>query len=217
MCSTVTVYQRCHHTHMEKKSCKYKRRAGLFCFPSPKSKTCLESTRVSSAGLCGPCIERELREGRELAAKRREAVNRDSYMDPVLNREMGALPTFALQTPPAAAVRQPRTQPQQPRRMPSSRSNKREGRSDTVQRGRSLHRPVPVSTRGPRFADSGRPFPSSPAPGRPRANPNIPRSVTTMHGRDRSVSPIEPGFMDPRSVSPDEFGRAPWHYSSSRR
>lgn len=207
MCSTITIYERCHHTHMEKKSCKYKRKAGLFCFPSTKSKTCLASTQVTSSSLCRPCAEKELRETRELAARRRD--NRDSYMDPVLNRDMGALPTFALQTPPAAAVRQPRTQAQQLSRMPSSRSNPR-GRSNTVssrpQRGRQ-----PVSARGPR------PLPSSLDPGRPRVNPNIPHSVTTMHDRDRSVSPVSPGFMDARSVSPDEYGRGPWKYRSSRR
>lgn len=220
MCSTITVYGACNHTHMEKTSCKYKR-ASLFCFPSSKSKTCLAVTRLRSNGYCRICRQNRDRERRESEATRRntarETSNRDSYADPVSNREFAALPHFTLQAPPAAKVRQPRMQPQQRPRMSSARSNQDVQRSNAVstrphQRAPSLRHPVPISHPTARFLDAGYPLPSPPPPGRPRVNRNIPRSVTTMHVRDGSVSPVEPGFSDSRCVSPDEYGRAPWHY-----
>lgn len=223
MCSTITVYAACNHTHMEKTGCKYKR-SSLFCFPSSKSKTCLAVTRLRSDGYCRICRQNQDRKRRESEATRRNTVpepsNRDSYVDPTLNREFAALPHFTLQSPAAAVVRQPRTQPQQPQqppRMSSTRSNQRVQRANAVsnrpQRGPSLRHPVPIDPQTARFLDAGRHLPSPPPRGRSRVNPNIPPSVTTMHTRDGSVSPVEPGFSDRRSVSPDEYGRAEWHYT----
>ncbi|KAI7787080.1 hypothetical protein LA080_001172 [Diaporthe eres] len=204
MCSTITVYGACNHTHMEKTS--------FEDLPSV--------TRLRSDGYCRICRQNRDRERRESEATRRNTArgtsNRDSYVDPVLNQQFAALPHFTLQAPPAAKVRQPRTQPQQRPRMSSVRSNQDVQRSNAVstrpQRGPSLRHPVPISHPTARFLDAGYPLPSPPPPGRPRVNPNIPRSVTTMHVRDGSVSPVEPGFSDARSVSPDEYGRAPWQH-----
>lgn len=195
MCSTITTYV-CEHTHMQKVSCKHKR-TGFFCFPSSRSKACLDVIRARSDRLCRICRDKEVREGRKNDAERRntatEPTNRDSFEDPELMREFAALPHFTLpQAPPPVVVRQPPTQPQQAPRMSSIRSNQRVQRSPAV-------------------GSSSRPLASPPPRGRPRVSPNIPPSVTTMH-IDRPVSPVEPGFMNPRSVSPDEFGRAPWHY-----
>lgn len=217
MCSTITVYRSCNHTHMERTSCKYKR-TSFFCFPSSKSQTCLAVTRHRSDGYCRICRQNQDRQRRESEAARRntasEPRNRDSYVDPVLNREFAALPHFTLQPPPAARVRQPRPQPQQPQqapRMSSIRSNQQVERSNAVstrpQRGPILHHPVP-SRPTARFLDAGRPLPSSPPTGCVRVGLNVLPSV-----REGSVSPVEPGFTDPRSVSPDEYGRAPWHYT----
>lgn len=187
MCSTITFYA-CDHTHMEKTSCKYKR-TGFFCFfPASKSK-CLVVTRARSDRNCRICRESEDRQRREQRAKQRR-INRDSYVDPELNRELAALPSFQMpQAPPAAVVRQPTTRPQPPRTY------------------RPYQAPASNPARRPSL-DSRRP---SPTRGRPRVTTNIPPSVT-MNVRDRSVSPVEPGYMNPRSVSPDDYGRAHWHY-----
>lgn len=211
MCSTITTYV-CEHTHMQKVSCKHKR-TGFFCFPSSKSKACLAIIRARSDRLCRICRDEQVRKGRKNDADRRntatEPVNRGSFEDSELNREYAALPHFTLpQAPPPAVVRQPPTQPQQAPRMSSIKSTQRAQRSPAVS-----SRPQPISPARPHYLSSSRPLASPPPRGRPRVSPNIPPSVTTMHiSEDRPVSPVEPGFMNPRSVSPDEFGRAPWHY-----
>lgn len=219
MCSTTTTYA-CGHSHMEKTSCKHKR-TGFFCIPSSRSKVCLAVTRRNSPSICRPCRERQVREGRERQAARRntapEPAGSDSeVLDPELARQFAALPHFTLPARPAAVAMPPPTQPYQPPRMSSFRSNQRVQRSNAVgtrpQRGPTFHHPVPVSPARPAFLNSDRPLTSPFSRGRPRVSPNIPPSVTTTHVRDRSVSPVEPGFSDPRSVSPDEYGRAPEHY-----
>lgn len=203
---------------MEKTSCKNKR-TGFFCIPSSRSKACLAVTRRNSASICRACREGLVRERRERQAARRntapEPAGSDSeVLDPELARQFAALPHFTLPARPAAVAMPPPSQPYQPPRMSSFRSNQRVQRSNAVgarpQRGPTFHHPVPVSPARPGFLD--RPLASPFSPDRPRVNPNIPPSVTTMHVRDRSVSPVEPGFSDPRSVSPDEYGRAPEHY-----
>lgn len=218
MCSTTTTYA-CGHTHMEKTSCKNKRN-GFFCFLPSNSRACLAVTRRNSPSICRPCRERLVREGRERQAARRNtapqpAGSDSQVLDPELAREFAALPHFTLPARPAAVVRPPPTQPYQPPRMSSFRSNQRVQRSNAVgtrpQRGPSFHHPVPISPARPGFLASDRSLASPFSPGRPRVNPNIPPSVTTRHVRDGSVSPVSPGFSDPRSVSPDEYGRAPRH------
>lgn len=205
---------------MKRVGCKHKRTGFFACFfPSSRSNACLAVTRLRSEDLCRICRENQVREDRKHEADLRnittESSNRDSYVDPVLNREFAALPHFTPQAPPPAVVRQPPAQPYQPPRMSSFRSNQQLARSNAVssrpQRGPRLQHPVPISPARPNWLISSPDL--EPPRGRPRVHPNIPPSVTTMHSReDRSVSPVEPGFSDPRSVSPDEFSRAPWHY-----
>ena len=177
MCSTITVYAGCNHTHMQKGTgCKHKRNS-LFCFPSSSNtKTCLDVIRRHSPGLCRVCRENTDRKRREREARARQRRNgtprasgRDSFIDPELNREFAQVPQFALQTPPAAMVRQPPTQAQRPQRIDD---------------------PVPMSPQRARILewvkDAGHPHPLPPLPSasRPRVGPDIPPSVTMMHARD---------------------------------
>lgn len=204
MCSTITVYAGCNHTHMQKTGCKQKRNS-LFCFPSSsKSKTCLDVIRKQSPGLCRICLENDDRKKRKVEARARQSRNnRDSFIDPALNREFAQVPQFALQTPQAAVVRQPPTQAQRP-----------ECFDDTVpmtspQRARVLDWVHGVA--------HPHPLPPLPSASRPRVDPSIPSLSTIIHARDGSVSPVVSGFMDPRAVSPDvEHGRGSRYYASRR-
>lgn len=172
MCRKLTYYAACGHSHMVRMSCKHKRDS-FFCFLA-KSKPCYDIHNFLCEGLCQICRQAEERNRREVQAYERNR-RRDSYLDVVANIRVAELPTFALQTPPAAVNRQTLSQPQRPSRTTTPRrSNERAGRRDSArsrpQRGETV-------------------------------SPNIPPSIT-VHAGDSDVSLVSVGPMNPRSVSP---------------
>lgn len=202
MCCKNVYYAACGHSHMSRVSCKHKRNS-LFCFLA-KSKPCYSIHDFLCEGWCGICREAEERNRREVQAYE-SRKRRDSYLDVVANIRVAELPTFALQAPPAAVHRHTLSQPRRSSRTPR-RSDERAGRhhsSHSRPQDESLHQPA-------RLLD-----PSSAASSRPRVSPNTPPSIT-MHSSDSDVSLVSVGPMNPRSVSPDEFGRKPSHYRPRR-
>lgn len=194
MCRKLTYYAACGHSHMVRVSCKHKRNS-LFCFFA-KSKPCYDIHDFLCEGFCQICRQAEERNRREAQAYER-SKRRDSYLDVVANIRVAELPTFALQAPPAAVNRQTLSQPRRPSRTTTPRRSDERARRhrSRPQRGESPRHPVPVSSQRGQLLD--------------------PSSIT-MHAGDSDVSLVSVGPMNPRSVSPDEFGRRPSHYRPRR-